>query len=130
MEINKPDKGVFKGFGRLEEEHHINRKYFPRVRNIHQFEYTHQHANDYLTSFERFFTDKSHAASKVEKAKPHQSSLILGEDRNNYYSSLTKKDFKKHDRVVPPKLIRNKEEGIGLGNESFNAAEHFLTTAM
>ena len=37
MEINKPDRGVFKGIGSLEVERHINKKYFPRIRNIHQF---------------------------------------------------------------------------------------------
>lgn len=37
MEVNKPDKGVFKGMGKLEMNQSINRKYFPKIRNVHQF---------------------------------------------------------------------------------------------
>jgi hypothetical protein len=37
MEINEPDKGVFKGFGNLEAKRFANRKYFPNIRNINQF---------------------------------------------------------------------------------------------
>jgi hypothetical protein len=37
MEINKPDRGVFKGMGRLQTDEHINKKYFPKARNINQF---------------------------------------------------------------------------------------------
>lgn len=51
MEINKPDLGVFKGMGKLESAKFENRKYFPNLRNIHQFEYTHSHPNTYKTSF-------------------------------------------------------------------------------
>ena len=37
MEINKPDAGVFKGMGKLETDQHINRKFFPNLRNKHRF---------------------------------------------------------------------------------------------
>lgn len=37
MEVNVPDKGVFKGMGKLETNQFINKKHFPRIRNIHQF---------------------------------------------------------------------------------------------
>jgi hypothetical protein len=37
MEINKPDQGIFKGIGALQQNNHINKKYFPKTRNIHQF---------------------------------------------------------------------------------------------
>lgn len=45
MEVNLPDKGVFRGLGRLETVKFANRKFFPNVRNIHQFNYTHEHPN-------------------------------------------------------------------------------------
>ena len=37
MEVNQPDRGVFKGIGKLETAKHVNRKYFPNIRNMHQF---------------------------------------------------------------------------------------------
>lgn len=37
MEVNKPDRGVFRGMGKLEGAKFINKKYFPNIRNIHQF---------------------------------------------------------------------------------------------
>lgn len=37
MEINLPDKGIFKGIGKLETKRYMNRKYFPNIRNMHQF---------------------------------------------------------------------------------------------
>lgn len=54
MEVNKPDRGIFKGMGKLEIKRQINRKYFPMLRNQHQFDYTHSHTNDYKTSFQAF----------------------------------------------------------------------------
>ena len=37
MEVNKPDRGIFKGIGKLEVSTFVNKKHFPRVRNVHQF---------------------------------------------------------------------------------------------
>lgn len=54
MEVNLPDKGVFKGMGKLETNQFINKRNFPRIRNIHQFDFTHSHNNDYKTSFQNF----------------------------------------------------------------------------
>ncbi len=78
MEINKPDKGLFKGIGGLQVDLHINKKYFPNVRNIHQFDYTHQHKNNYVTSFQRFFSaNKTHGNinQPIVKKYANQSSL-------------------------------------------------------
>lgn len=55
MEINLPDRGVFKGMGRLEQDTHDNKKHYPGRRNIHQFQYTHGHQNNYLSSFVHFY---------------------------------------------------------------------------
>ncbi len=37
MEINMPDKGVFKGIGNLDKTLNINKKNFPLLRNKQQF---------------------------------------------------------------------------------------------
>lgn len=37
MEINKPDTGIFKGFGNLETKKYVNKKAFPNNNNIHRF---------------------------------------------------------------------------------------------
>ena len=37
MEINKPDEGIMRGIGPLEKGQFINRKFFPNIRNQHQF---------------------------------------------------------------------------------------------
>ncbi len=37
MEINEPEKGIFKGIGKLEVKRFANRKFFPNIRNINQF---------------------------------------------------------------------------------------------
>lgn len=69
MEINLPDRGVFKNFGKLEQPKFLNRKYFPNIRNIHQFEYTHEHPTDYKTSFQSFrpFDKKEYKYTKANK---------------------------------------------------------------
>ena len=54
MEINKPDLGVFKGIGRLEITTNVNRKFFPNVRNIHHFDLSHNHRNEYRTNYSTF----------------------------------------------------------------------------
>jgi hypothetical protein len=54
MEINKPDSGIFRGLGNNERAHICNRKYFPNLRNIHNFQYTHGHRNDYKTTMKIF----------------------------------------------------------------------------
>lgn len=108
MEINKPDAGVFKGIGQLEVNKHINKKYFPKVRNIHQFEYTHHHKNDYLSSFQRFFSNnKPQKVAPYEKVKQNsnQSTLQFGQDKNNYFNALYRTDYKNFDKFVPPKPI-------------------------
>jgi hypothetical protein len=130
MEINKPDKGVFKGIGSLDQYHPNNKKYFPRIRNIHQFDYTHHHRNDYTTSFQKFFTPNKNHTSLMERVKknPNQSEVQLGTDPHNYLSSVSKTDYKHFDKAVPPKQIRQKEEGVYLGNESKD--NHFVTTTM
>lgn len=118
MEINKPDKGLFKGMGKLQGDQHINKKYFPRVRNIHQFEFTHNHHNDYISSFERFFSAKHHINAFPERVKQNtnNSTFQLGQDNSNYYKSLSKENYKRFENVLPPKPIKQKEEGIALGN--------------
>jgi len=94
--------------GRLENEAHNNKKYFPRVRNIHQFEYTHSHNNDYLTSFQRFFSAK-HAPKPMKPAQNSNSStLMLGSDQVKY-DSLSRTDYRRFEKVVPPKPILQKE---------------------
>lgn len=116
MEINKPDKGLFRGIGALEREQFNNKKYFPRLRNIHQFEYTHAHSNSYVTSFQRFFTTTKHTPPTTKpKTNTNQSTFQIGTDPNNYCNSLSKTDYKAFERVHPPKLIKPKEEGIMLG---------------
>lgn len=45
MEVNLPEKGIFKGIGKLERTLNINKKNFPSLRNQHQFAYTHNHGN-------------------------------------------------------------------------------------
>ena len=69
MEINLPDKGVFSGLGKLETAKFMNRKYFPNLRNIHQFQYTHDHANSYKTSFQSFrpYDKKEYIYHKANK---------------------------------------------------------------
>lgn len=37
MEINQPDRGIFKGIGSLDKYVNINKKNFPLIRNKHQF---------------------------------------------------------------------------------------------
>lgn len=69
MEVNQPNKGIFKGMGKLESNRFINRKYFPRVRNVHGFDFSHHQPNDYQTSFQLFkeFDKKFYALDRVKK---------------------------------------------------------------
>lgn len=50
--------------------------------------------------------------------KPSQntnaSTLMLGSDQVKY-DSLSRTDYRKFEKVVPPKPIHQKEEGIALG---------------
>ena len=68
----------------------------------------------------------------LEKPKQHsnQSTLHFGQDGNNYYNSLSRTDYKRFDKFVPPKLIIPKEEGVQLGNTSLEADSQYMTTAM
>ena len=50
MEINKPDKGVFKGFGKLAPLTITQRKPFPHIRNRSDFSCSVEFPNDYKTS--------------------------------------------------------------------------------
>ena len=45
MEINQGDKGIFKGLGALQKVDFTNRRFFPSIRNRHQFDYSHHHPN-------------------------------------------------------------------------------------
>ena len=83
MEINKPDLGVFKGIGPLQIHKNINKKYFPKIRNINQFDFTHHHKNDYLSSFERFFShNKTQKVAQPERVKnnANHSTVQFGQD--------------------------------------------------
>ena len=110
MEINKPDQGVLKGMGRLEVEKHINRKYFPKIRNVEQFEFSHHHPNTYKSTFQRFhsapkpppgtFTSKS-------KGQNNTSSIQLAHDSQHYFNPLSATTYQPH-QSVPPKPIRQK----------------------
>lgn len=127
MEINKPDQGVLKGMGRLEVEQHINRKYFPKIRNIHQFDLTHHHPNTTATTCQRFFSAPKPPPTGYSRPKPHSnaSSIQLAHDTNSY--------FRSRDRVMPPqapppKPIKQKEEGVHLGE--FPHSQQYRTTNM
>ena len=129
MDINKPDRGVFRGMGQLEGSNIQNRKNFPRIRNAHQHEYTHLHRNDYMTSFQRYFTtNKNTTTTQKVKGNSNQSTLQLGSDPKNYVNSLSRTDYRHFEKVVPPKPIRHKEEWAGLGDELKD--NHFVTTTM
>lgn len=113
--------------GLLQVDTHHNRKYFPKIRNIHQFEYTHHHPNNYASTFQKFFSNNKHA-EKVERAKKNtnQSTVQFGTDNKNYYHSLAKTDYKAFDKVNPAKQIKQKEEGFDLGTDKPD--QHFKTT--
>lgn len=65
MDVNLPDKGVFKGIGPLERFVANNKKYFPNQRNIQQFAYTHGHNNDYSTVHKKFDLGRSFSKPEV-----------------------------------------------------------------
>ena len=70
MEINKPDEGIMRGMGKLEVPRFINKKFFPSVRNQHQFEFTHNHRNEYKTTFastNKSYLPKDYHYEKVKK---------------------------------------------------------------
>lgn len=115
MEVNVPDKGVFKGMGRLETNPFINKKHFPRIRNLHQFDYTHSHQNDYKTSFQTFkpYENRFYKYDRVKKNR-NESQFDLGKDKNASYLSEAKGYFIRHDKSVPPKPFKEVQEGIGI----------------
>ena len=129
MEINKPDRGVFRGMGKLQESIPCNKKYFPNIRNIHGFQYTHHHPNSYATSFQKFFTPQkiNHPPSRPKK-NPNHSSLQFGSDPHQL-TSLTQTDYPNFGKIIPPKPIRQKEEGVYLGDD-YKGNKHFTTTVM
>lgn len=89
MEVNKPDKGVFKGMGQLENNKFINRKFFPNLRNQHNFAYTHNHHNDYKTCDKQSFKKidrKFYDYTKV-KVNGNKSQFDLGTDKNIDFNS-------------------------------------------
>lgn len=110
MEVNKPDKGVFKGMGQLEVNRFINRKFFPNLRNQHQFAYTHNHANDYKTcdkqALKKF--DKRYYDYTKTKVVSNKSQFDLGTDFKVDRTSENKRCFRKHDFSLPPKPIKQK----------------------
>lgn len=69
------------------------------------------------------------AAPERVKQNTNNSTLQLGQDLNNYYNSLAKTDYKRFEKVIPPKPILPKEEGITLGDDN-NPKTQFMTTAM
>ena len=126
MEINKPEQGVLKGMGRLEIDQHINRKYFPRIRNVHQFEYTHHHPATTATTCQRFFSAPKGPALSDIRPKPlaNSSSIQLAHDTNSYFRPKATPQ----PQPAPPKPIKQKEEGVKLGDHPL--AQHFRTTNM
>ena len=54
MEVNKPDRGVFNGLGRLQPTNLQQRKVFPQVRNRGELSFSHNQRRDFQTSTDHF----------------------------------------------------------------------------
>lgn len=54
MEVNLPDKGLFKTMGKNEKILNLTKKNFPLIRNKHQFQYTHNHGDTYQSTTNYF----------------------------------------------------------------------------
>jgi hypothetical protein len=49
MEINLPERGIFRGMGKLDFNSNRNKKPFPKLTNINQSEMSHNHSCSYET---------------------------------------------------------------------------------
>lgn len=114
MEVNQPDRGIFKGIGSLDKHLDTSKKNFPLIRNKHQYQYTHNHGNMYQSSFNYFHKTKFLAHSETnrnyqEKANKisNASQIVFGSDKNDF-KSLTKVDFTKYDNFKTSKPIFHK----------------------
>lgn len=67
MEVNLPDKGLFKTMGKNAISLNLTKKNFPHIRNKHQFQYTHNHGDNYQTTTKYFQKEKFMTFSETNR---------------------------------------------------------------
>lgn len=126
MEINLPNKGIFKGIGKLQARKPLKKKPFPEHNNIHNFEFTHNHPTNYKTSFQNFmrFDQSAYKNQKVKK-NANESQINFGVDRGFNFESETKSCFRKFNQSQPPKQVLHRQEGLGLNQYEKRTGQRF-----
>jgi hypothetical protein len=88
------------------------------MRNIHNFEYTHGHHNDYKTSMRVFkeFDRNSYKYVRVRK-NANESQMELGRKWTEDCEPESRRNFKLYRNYTRVKPIIKKDEGIGINEE-------------